>query len=499
MNPSILLKNGTVLLHGDGDVPYPRRTDILIEGNIISQMGTNLAAPSADTKVIDCRDKIVAPGFIDTHNHLWQTQLKGRHANDLLLDYLPKGNMQGYFYTGHDIFWGQLGGALEAIDAGTTCVVDHAHMNYSPETGTNAVSATVSSGIRAFFCYCPTSRVKSWCPLTKDDDLLPPWLLTQLESLAKQSPFGDGRVHIGLAFDWFLMPKQAVVDLFEKARRWGVKLITAHYTKGPYSGDFSPIQILESYGLLASDLIFSHSNAADMRDADLLKRRNAFVSCTPETEMQMALGEPLAFRPEFASQCALGVDCHSNNSSDMMTQMRLALQYARARANQAFLDHGKLPRRLQALVEDAFNLATIQGARAVHMEDKIGTIAPGKLADLVLFATDSPAMICAAQHNPLAAVVMHASVRDVDTVIVDGQIRKENGRLLPCELDPGLVSGSRSGSEQVTWTWADIAAQLLKSQGRVQRENEKVDMTNMLDRVIEAHKVDPNSVVDSIV
>jgi len=90
---SILLQGGTVLIHGEGDHVHPLRADILIEGNIISKIEKGIQV-SSDVEVIDCVDKIISPGFIDTHHHVWQTLLKGRHANDMLLDYMPKGMSQ---------------------------------------------------------------------------------------------------------------------------------------------------------------------------------------------------------------------------------------------------------------------------------------------------------------------------------------------------------------------------------------------------------------------
>lgn len=126
-----LLKNGTVLLHKENNHVDAVKSDILIEGNKIAKLGQNLAAPQAE--VIDCTDKIISPGFIDTHHHIWQTQLKGRHADDTLLNYFPKGNFTSQIFTPEDVYWGQLGGCLEMIDGGTTAAADYAHINISPE------------------------------------------------------------------------------------------------------------------------------------------------------------------------------------------------------------------------------------------------------------------------------------------------------------------------------------------------------------------------------
>jgi cytosine/adenosine deaminase-related metal-dependent hydrolase len=87
---SMLLRGGTVLTHDANDHVHPIKADLLIEGNIITKIEENIQ-PHPDTEVIDCTDKILSPGFIDTHHHVWQTLLKGRHANQLLLDYFPSG------------------------------------------------------------------------------------------------------------------------------------------------------------------------------------------------------------------------------------------------------------------------------------------------------------------------------------------------------------------------------------------------------------------------
>lgn len=121
---------------------------------------------------------------------------------------------------------------MGSIDAGTTTVVDHAHMNYSVEHTNLAVSALVTSGIRSIFCYCANPRVKSWNPeFTMEPDFIPDWFFKQLHKLATEQPFGDGRVHIGLTWDTWSLPKEVISKFFE-ARMWGIKLITCYHTRG---------------------------------------------------------------------------------------------------------------------------------------------------------------------------------------------------------------------------------------------------------------------------
>ncbi|KAJ6463664.1 hypothetical protein DFH09DRAFT_1382400 [Mycena vulgaris] len=485
---SILLQNGTLLIHNDQDHVQPVKADLLVVGNTITKIGPSISSPSSNTTVIDCTGKIISPGFVDTHHHVWQTQLKGRHANDLLLDYMPKGNFTSSLFTPKDIFWGELGGCMEAIDAGTTMVVDHAHMNYSAEHSSSAISATVSSSIRSYFCYCPTGRIASWSPFEMAGSLMPDWVQSQLVDLAAKQPFGNGRVRLGFAFDGFFLPKEMVVGLYEQARGMGIKLITSHYVRNAIMGNNSLVALLSSYGLLKDDILFSHANGALPEDAVQLAAANAHISSTPDTELQVALGAPVCFRPDMYKVSSLGIDCHSNNSGDILSQMRLALQNARGAHNQAFVEVGKVPRTISNTVEDAYNLGTIMGARAVGMGTEIGSIAVGKLADLVIFDGESPSMVCAAAHDPVAAIVLHASVRDIDTVIVDGRIRKAGGKLVAVEL----------AEEGRSMEWKDVAKELLKSREQLEEKIGKLDMEAARTATIRAFYIDPTSIVDHL-
>ncbi|KAI9045897.1 uncharacterized protein KD926_005840 [Aspergillus affinis] len=434
---AILLQNGTVLTHDNDDhVVALRDHDILIIGNKIQAIGQALTlSDNTQGRIIDCSGKIISPGFIDTHHHLWQTQMKGRFGDLKFMDYMVAGNIQSFNYTPDDIFWGQLGGCRESIHSGVTTVVDHAHMTYSSEHVTEAIRATASSGLRSFFCYTPIWRIKSWSSSEAqyDEDLLPDWWYQTLESLAKANPFGHRRVMLGLGFDDFKLPKEEVQNLWAKAQSLGLGLITTHFCANYMKNS---VKLLNEYGLLDQPILFSHVNGITKEDAKTLMQHNAHFSTTPESELQMGLGEIVAFRPDIKRNGSIGIDCHANNSSDILTQLRLGMQHARGIENTEALGAGQYP-SVQIKLEEAFNLATIQGAKAVGMQDQIGRIAVGKHADLVIFDTTSPNMVCAAEENPLAAVLLHANVGDIEMVIIDGVVRKEKGRLLDAEILDG--------------------------------------------------------------
>jgi hypothetical protein len=230
----VLLKNGTVIQHGVGDAIFSRKADVLVEDGFITKVDEVVAPPSDSVMVIDCTGKLIAPGFIDTHRHLWQTQLKWRHANHILAEYLVGGNMASQLYDPDDVYWGVIGGVLESIDAGTTTIVDYAHISHSEEHVRESLNALVASGARAFFCLSTTTRVMDWGPTIQiNPELSPQWFLELLPKLAKEQPFGDGRVYLSWGFDDFSLPKEKLVELFKEARSLGVKLIHPNHLHAP--------------------------------------------------------------------------------------------------------------------------------------------------------------------------------------------------------------------------------------------------------------------------
>lgn len=350
--------------------------------------------------------------------------------------------------------------------------------------------------------------------MTMYDSIFEPFVMDTFDALGSTAPFGNGRVTLGFAFDGWFMPKEAMLPIFDKVKEYNIKTITTHYVRGAIQGLGSLSAIIEDKGLLDERMLFSHATNLTSQDLELIEKRNVHIATTPSSELQMAHGTPVAFRDDLGVQhrCGLGVDCHSNNSGSIVQEMRVLLQSARGMSNavwsfscqaslvyrliylQRFTDQEKFPRKMYKTVLEAFNLGTIQGARAIRMEDQIGSIAVGKAADLTIFKSTSPAMVCGAQHDPVAAIVLHSSPADIDMVIVDGRVVKRSSRLEAITLDErGRKVAGRDSLE-----WNDVAKELIERREGLQKKIEKIDFTEANAATAARFRVDLSRIVDQV-
>jgi cytosine/adenosine deaminase-related metal-dependent hydrolase len=215
------------------------------------------------------------------------------------------------------------------------------------------------------------------------------------------------------------------------------------------------VQHLAEAGQLGPDLLFVHGATLTAAEQAAMAEAGAGLSVTPETEMQMGMGHPLAFTARAAGvRTGLGIDIVSNYSGDMFRQMRMMLQSARARANAAIEARGAAPRRIAPTAREVLRLATLGGAEALHLENRIGSIEPGKRADLILVRTDTLSMCPTI--DAVAAIVLNAAAADVDMVMVDGRMIKRHGAL-------------------VDVAWPDLAARLQASSARITTAAAAVD------------------------
>ena len=145
-------------------------------------------------------------------------------------------------------------------------------------------------------------------------------------------------------------------------------------------------------------------------------------------------------------------------------------------------------------VAEAYNLATIRGARAAKMGDRVGSIAEGKQADLVVFSGTSPGMVGAAQHDPVAAIILHSNPSDIEYVIVDGVVRKSAGKLVNVNVD----KRAQGHIDQPKLSWEDVASQVIERRVVLQKKIEQIDMPAATETLIDQWYLDRSKTVDEL-
>jgi cytosine/adenosine deaminase-related metal-dependent hydrolase len=423
------------------------RADILVEGERIAEVAPHIDA--ADAEVIDAGSMIVLPGFVDTHRHVWQTQLRTVATDWSLFDYFAQMRlMYSAFYEPDDVFLGNHVGALEALDAGITTLVDHCHILHTPEHSDEAVRGLEQSGIRAVFCY-GLFESPSYREDARRAALAPDWRRGDARRIRRDElASSDARVTMGFApFEIDARPYDTNVEEIAFGRELGAQRISCHVAMGAYDAGQRFVERLGKDRLLGEDLLFVHGAALTDDELRMMADTGAAVSATPETEMQMGMGFPVALRARDAGvRSSLGVDIVSNYSGDMFAQMRLCLQASRALDNLEYERRGRAPRRIRLAARDVLDLATRGGAEAAGLASRAGTIESGKQADLVLIRTDSIHMTPAV--DAIGAVVLNANASDVDTVFVAGSCVKKDGKLVGVDW-PALAARLRASSERI--------------------------------------------------
>ncbi|KAI0082515.1 Metallo-dependent hydrolase [Panus rudis PR-1116 ss-1] len=456
---SFLLQGGLIATFNSENKPQSFVADILINGPDIVKIEQNIPA-GPDVQVIDCSGKWVTPGFIDTHRHVWMSILKGLQDDWLLSEYLVKNSWHIQTdVTSAELRIGQLSGFLEALNSGVTTILDHFHAANTPEHAEAALEATIESRARVVFApsrQSPPTQVLPHMAFGHEPGATQ-WQTKKLQEWAAKDGgklTRDGRVLLGLAYDsvgFDFLPITVHQDFIKFARSLPVHIITAHVVKGP------TILKWKDAGILGPDVVFSHCNElwghTDPGDKmwAAMKESGAGVASTPEDELGMAHGNPVAFKAvERGVKCGLGADCLSINGGDIFTQMRFALQFDRGRRHEEVEKVGSAPPLHNKFKSaDAFRLATLGGAETLNLSHLIGTIEVGKKADIVIFNASESVNLSAIE-DPLIGVTFHATDADVETVFVNGEIVKRNGKLLP----------TRANQE-----WKDVA-KLLREKSR---------------------------------
>ena len=423
MADRILLKGGTVVTV-DPNLGDISDGDVLIEGDTIAEVGTNL---SADAEVIDATGNIVIPGFVDSHRHTWETAIRNCAPNATLDDYFVEVlDSFAPLYRPEDVYASNLAGALECINAGITTLLDWSHINNTPDHPDAAVRGLQESGIRAVYAYgsANTSLAGYWfnssISIPSDD-------VGRVRSTYFSSDEGLLTMALATRGPGFCQ-EDVVREEWGMARDLGLP-ITIHIAMGKLAGKWSMLKQLDDLGLLGADTTYIHSCYLTDEEWELVAKSKGTISIAPQVEMQMGHGwPPVAKARSYGLRPSLSIDVVTTVPGDMFTEMRCAFAAERWRSNDSvWKNEDPLPQ--DALTaRDMLTMATLDGAHVVGLESKTGSLTPGKKADVVMIDGHAPAI--APVIDPVGAVVLSADTSNVDTVIVGGEIRKRDGRLL---------------------------------------------------------------------
>jgi len=415
------VRGGRVLVGDPGEGRF-READVVVEAGRIA--GITSGAPVSDARIVDAEGALVLPGFVDTHRHTWQTAMRGICADWTLLEYFRGIRLQiSTAFGPEDVYAGNFVGALEALDAGVTTLLDFSHCLNSPEHADEAVRGLREAGVRGIWAYGMFPVPLEDAPFAAPGDRL-----ADARRVRERHFSAAGLLDMGVALtELGLVPWEVTSAEVALARELDV-MVTAHIGSVTSAQRPPEIELLHSAGLLDRRQVHVHCNACSDRELDLLADAGASVSLTPETELQMGMGFPIFARALARGLVpGLGCDIVSNNRGDLFAQMRLGLQAERARANQPALDAHEMPAELTLGVRDVLRFATLGGAQALGLGAVCGSIEEGKAADLVVLRTDGLHM--APLNDPVAAIVLHAGPADVEAVLVGGEVVKDGGVL----------------------------------------------------------------------
>lgn len=416
MNRPLMIDGATVLSMDERIGDY-RAASILVEDDRIAAVGADVTMAGAE--VIDGRGLIAVPGLVDAHRHLWQSVLTLIAADADLNGYFAEvpGRLAPVF-SAEDAHDANLIGALQALDAGVTSVFDWSHLQHTPEHSDALVDALQKSGIRAVFGYGFPNTEPAWS--MDSERPVPEDIRRVRESLL---PSDDAPVTMAMSVRG---PEQSTLEVTAHdlgvARELGLR-VSMHAGNGAFGLPYRAIERLHDAGLMGPDIQYIHCTSLSDESIQRIADSGGGFAATPTVELQMQFGYPATTR--FLARGVrpgLGVDVVTSTDYGLFAQMACAFQAARLQA----LEQGTP----SINTRDVLGFATIDGARSIGLDQAVGSLTPGKKADILLLRP--PPLV--AVNDPVAFVVLAADNQSVDTVIVDGRIRKRDGKLIDVDL-----------------------------------------------------------------
>jgi 5-methylthioadenosine/S-adenosylhomocysteine deaminase len=418
---TILFKGGTIVTM-DPNVPNLATGDVLVEGDRIVAVGANLEVDNAE--VIDAAGSVVLPGLIDAHHHAWLGVMRRMMPDvDDLFAYIDVvAETLGAQYRPLDMYLSTRLTAVASLDAGITTIIDACHSSRSPEHTDAALEALDSAGIRALHMVGAAMDKKASAAHLPQD----------LERLALNWNDGTGRVRVGLF-------GQLNLDWWKVARRLDMQILTE------FIGDLARLtpEFAEP-GVLGAHNIFNHCTRIPQETWKLFADAGVNVTVNPRSDALFGFDdESFAYQQaiDHGLTPALGIDLDTAFGSDLFGEMhalfgqqRAAMRYRRFR--------GEADAPAPISVEAVLQAATINGARAAGLERSIGSLTPGKQADIIMVRTNGVAVFPV--NNAIGTIVQAVERADVDTVMVAGQLRKRAGKLI--DVDLAKLSAEASAS-----------------------------------------------------
>ncbi|MNO64392.1 5-methylthioadenosine/S-adenosylhomocysteine deaminase [compost metagenome] len=413
------------------------RGDVRIKDHLIVEIGTGLI-PQGDEKVIDATNRTLIPGFIQTHIHLCQTLFRGKGDDLELMDWLRKRIWP--LEAAHDeesLYYSAMLGIGELISSGTTTIVDMETVHHTDY----AFQAIAKSGIRALSGKVMMDQKGGDVPEVLQEDTASS-LQESVDLLEKWNGYDHGRIQYAFSPRFVISCTEPLLtEVRDLSARYDVKV---HTHASENLGEIEIVQAmtgmrnivyLDHLGLANERLILAHCIWLDAEERRILRDRGVHVSHCPGSNLKLASG--IADTPGMLHEhvsLSLGADgAPCNNNLDMFNEMRLAAIIQKPQ-------HG--PTTMDA--RSVFRMATIGGAKAVGMEDKIGSIEVGKKADLVLLNLYNFHTFPSYDVDPISRIVYSATRADVETTIIDGEIVMERGVLKTVDKEIVLHEANRS-------------------------------------------------------
>jgi cytosine/adenosine deaminase-related metal-dependent hydrolase len=421
----VLIKAGWLVTLDDaiGDM---QGGEILYRGDRIEAAGRNLNA-TAD-EVIDATDKIVMPGLVNAHMHAWQTAMRGIGSEWMSVNYFK--NMHANIathYKPEDNYIGNLMAALTQIDGGTTTLVDWCHNITSMEHAERAVDGLIDSGIRAVFAHGTAKPLaqKEGIPFTQV-----PHPRDRIESLRKGRLSSDDKlVTLAMAIlgpDWGSW--EVVEHDIRMAREFGL-ISSSHTRRQEDCVVKNGYARMAKEGLLGPDHNLVHGTSYTEQELRVVIDSGASLTATALVELHHHIGDPMMARVRAAGGLpSLGIDAETFCTGQMFREMQAALLFVRGKEirNNVMLGNSNYT-TMPVKSREGLIWATINGAKAFRLDHKIGSLTPGKKADIVMLRANDLNMFPV--YDPIYSIVEMATAGNVDTVIIDGVTRKKDGKL----------------------------------------------------------------------